>query len=137
WSFPDSEVAQYADRGHKLVVLDRQLNHPNIGEVLINNEQGAKIATEYLIKRGFDKLYIIKGPKNNFDNNKRLQGVREVLSQHLDVDFIELNGSFDRMSGTKAAQRIVQEYTGPVAVFCFNDDMAIGIYDFLNTTNLQ
>ncbi|OAK67102.1 LacI family DNA-binding transcriptional regulator [Lederbergia galactosidilytica] len=136
-SFPSEKIMEYASRGHKMVVLDRELDHPNIQPVLLDNQNGAKLAIEYLIQKGHQKLYIVKGPENNFDNRKRLQSARQVVSHHLHVDYTEISGDFDKESGKRAAQQIVQEYREPVAVFCFNDEMAIGMYHDLLKTNLR
>ncbi|MBO0993223.1 LacI family DNA-binding transcriptional regulator [Bacillus sp. SD088] len=133
-SFSNEKILDYASRGHKMVVLDRDLDHPNIHPVLLNNQQGAKLAIEHLIQKGHQKLYMVKGPENNFDNRKRLQSARQVVSNYLHVDYTEISGDFVKESGKRAAKQIIQEYKQPVAVFCFNDEMAIGMYhEFLKT----
>jgi LacI family transcriptional regulator len=44
-TFSSEELMNYADRGHKLVVMDRELDHPNINQVLldIDNKAGATL----------------------------------------------------------------------------------------------
>ncbi|EHL2570966.1 LacI family DNA-binding transcriptional regulator, partial [Listeria monocytogenes] len=37
-NFPSSEIINYANRGHKLVVLDRELTHENVSQVLLDNK---------------------------------------------------------------------------------------------------
>ena len=53
------------------------------------------------------------------------------------TEYIVVDGDFNKQTGENAAKQIVEEYTEPVAVFCLNDEMAIGMYNYLARTNLQ
>ncbi|MFD0960663.1 LacI family DNA-binding transcriptional regulator [Paenibacillus chungangensis] len=132
--FTDKELLLHAERGHKLVVLDRELNHPNIVQVLLDNKAGATFAIEHLLEYGHRKIYAVKGPEGSFDADQRLQAVRQTMERNGTAEYIELPGNFDKASGEAAAIRIMDEYTGQVAVFCFNDEMAIGMYQALKGT---
>lgn len=37
-TFSSEELIQFADRNHRIVVLDRELEHPNINQVLLDNK---------------------------------------------------------------------------------------------------
>nr|WP_206765775.1 LacI family DNA-binding transcriptional regulator [Paenibacillus dendritiformis] len=137
-SFSSEELLQYADRGHKLVVLDRELNHPNVNQVLLDNKAGAMLAIEYLLEEGFRKIYVVSGPQGSFDSNQRLLAARQTVERNQPIlpdetgepiACIEMEGNFDKASGEAAAERIIREYTEPVAVFCLNDEMAVGLYN--------
>jgi LacI family transcriptional regulator len=136
-TFPSEELLKYADRGHKLVVLDRDLNHPNVNQVLLDNKAGAALAIEYLIEMGHRRLVVVTGPRGSFDSMQRLQAVKQTADRHPDVEYIEIEGDFTKSAGALAGQRIVQEFAGPTAVFCLNDEMAIGLYDYLAATDLR
>ncbi|MCY9694165.1 LacI family DNA-binding transcriptional regulator [Paenibacillus alginolyticus] len=128
-SFSSDELLQYAELGHKLVVLDRELNHSNVNQVLLDNKAGASLAMEYLIEKGHRKIYVITGPEASFDSMQRLQAVRQVVERHQPLAYTQIQGDFNKSAGEEAAERIIQEYTEPVAVFCLNDEMAIGLYN--------
>lgn len=128
-SFSSEEILQYAELGHKLVVLDRELNHPNVNQVLLDNKAGAALAMEYLIEEGHRKIYVITGPEASFDSMQRLQAVRQVVERHQLLAYTQIQGDFNKSAGEEAAERIIREYTEPVAVFCLNDEMAIGLYN--------
>lgn len=133
--FSDKELTLYANRGHKLVVLDRELNHENIIQVLLDNKAGATFAMEYLIRQGHKKLYAVTGPEGTFDSEQRLAAARQTAERGgPGIRYAEIPGNFDKASGAAAAARIVAEYDGPVGVFCLNDEMAIGMYDALKET---
>ncbi|OXM15518.1 LacI family DNA-binding transcriptional regulator [Paenibacillus herberti] len=136
-SFSSEELLKYADLGHKLVVLDRDLNHPNVNQVLLDNKAGARLAVEYLIELGHRKLYVVTGPKGSFDSRQRLQAVKQVLSRHPHIQYIEMEGDFTKASGALAGLQIAQHFSEPAAVFCLNDEMAIGMYEYLTTTNIR
>lgn len=136
-TFASKELLQYADRGHKIVVLDRELDHPNINQVLLDNKAGATLAMEHLIEQGHTKIYVVTGPEGSFDSAQRLKAVSQVSEREANVEWIEITGDFEKSGGERAAERIIQEYTQPVGVFCLNDEMAIGMCDRLADSKLN
>ncbi|WP_427051153.1 LacI family DNA-binding transcriptional regulator [Paenibacillus sp. TC-CSREp1] len=136
-TFASEELMQYADRGHKIVVLDRELEHANINQVLLDNKAGATLAMEYLIEKGHKKIYVVTGPEGSFDSVQRLKAVRQVAEREAEVEWIEIVGDFEKSGGERAADQIVQTYTEPAAVFCLNDEMAIGLCDRLAESELK
>lgn len=135
--FDSEEILRYADRGHRIVVLDRELIHPNINRVLLDNRSGAAAAMNHLIAQGHRKLYVITGPEDSYDSNQRLAVVRQIATEYPDVELIEIVSNFEKKGGAVAAKQIIGEYREPVAVFCLNDEMAVGICNVLGETELQ
>lgn len=136
-SFSSEELINYANKNYKLVVLDRELSHKNIRQVLLENEKGVELAMQELLKNNYKTFYAITGPKGSFDSIRRKSSVRSNMSKIPDIDYKEIQGDFNKESGEKAAKKIIEEYTEPVAVFCFNDEMAIGMYNYLKTTEFK
>ncbi len=136
-NFDNSELISYAERGHKLVVLDRELDHPNITQVLLDNKTGAALAIGRLIEAALKKIYAVTGPSDSYDSIKRLESVRSLMTQHKDIQYTEIPGHFNKESGEQAAKQITTGFNGPVGVFCFNDEMAIGMYDYLSKTEYE
>lgn len=133
-TFGSEELLSYANRGHKLVVLDRELAHPNVNQVLLDNKAGATLATEYLIEQGHRTLYAVTGPGGSFDSKQRLQAVTQVVERTAGVKLTVIEGDFTKSGGEKAAVKVMADSDGgsvPPAVFCFNDEMAIGMIDYL------
>lgn len=135
--FGSEEILRYADRGHRIVVLDRELIHPNINRVLLDNQAGAEAAMNHLLERGHRNLYVVTGPEDSYDSNQRLAAVRQMAEARPDVRLTEIRSNFEKQGGEVAARQIVDEYDGPVAVFCLNDEMAVGISNALNGTELK
>ncbi|MFC5466563.1 LacI family DNA-binding transcriptional regulator [Lederbergia graminis] len=129
--FPDEEIITYADRGHRIIVLDREIDHPNIERVLLDNEMGAELAINFLLNNGHKNFVILTGSKESYDSNRRLKAVKEIFSRYPSLNLTIIPGDFDKASGERAAKHILANYAEPVAVFSFNDEMAIGIYNYL------
>ncbi|EUJ50923.1 LacI family DNA-binding transcriptional regulator [Listeria fleischmannii] len=130
-TFKTEDILKYADRGHKMVVLDRELTHPNIRQVLLDNKGGATLAVDFL-KEGFSgDFYVIKGPKDSFDGNIRFDTALTELARFDSEKVHVIEGDFEEASGEMAAAKIVREWKNPVSVFSLNDNMAIGMYRYL------
>ena len=136
-TFHDKELLQYAQRGHKIIVMDRELHHDNIRQVLLDNKGGATLAIDYLMIKKLNKVYIISGPKGTYDSDVRLQTSINELKRY-GVNFEVIDGDFSKESGYQAAQyiaSIIQSY--PVGIFALNDEMAIGMYDYFQNSHLS
>lgn len=134
-TFSSQELLKYADIGHKIVVLDRELNHPNINQVLLDNKAGATLAVEHLIELGHRKLYVVTGPKGSYDSKQRLKAVKQTVARFDGVELTEIEGNFNKDAGERAAEQILRDATSPVGVFCLNDEMAIGLYNAVKQTD--
>lgn len=134
-AFESEELLQYADLGHKIVVLDRELEHPNINQVLLDNKAGATLAMDCLLEKGNRKIYVVTGPEGSYDSIQRMKGVR-LCAERAGIDIIEIAGNFQKSGGVQAAERIISEFSEPAAVFCLNDEMAIGLYNRLAGTGI-
>ncbi|AEB30117.1 transcriptional regulator [Carnobacterium sp. 17-4] len=134
--FPDEELIDYADRGHKIVVMDRKIEHENIRRVLVDNRHGAKMAIEELVKNPDSLVYLITGPPDSFDNHERLEAAIEKLSES-NQPYEIIEGDFSEVSGQRIGKIIHNKWTEKVSVFSFNDEMAIGIYNYFKKTNLK
>lgn len=136
-TFSSEELLNYAERGHKLVILDRELEHKNINRVLLDNKAGATLAMDYLLDKGHRKIYVVSGPEGSYDSEQRMKAAIQASKRFEDLELTVIPGDFNKPSGVKAAIRIVEEYTEPAGVFCLNDEMAIGMYDYLKKTEYQ
>ncbi|MED1865222.1 LacI family DNA-binding transcriptional regulator [Fictibacillus nanhaiensis] len=136
-TYETKELLSHAERGHKLVVMDRRMDHPNISQVLLDNKAGATLAIDYLAEKGHRKICVVKGPDISFDARQRLEAVQKAVQRYSHIDYIEIDGDFNKLSGEEAAKKIHQDFTEPVGVFCLNDEMAIGMYNYFSRTNLR
>ncbi|ALC91405.1 LacI family transcriptional regulator [Bacillus sp. FJAT-18017] len=136
-AFSTDEILRYANLGHKLVVLDREVNHPNITKVLLDNKNGSHLAIGYFEKQNFKNIYILSGPEGSYDTKQRLKGLLEALETRNHMNIEVMGGDFTKSAGEVAAKQLVESYSHPVAIFCLNDEMAIGMYNYLSKTEYR
>ncbi len=99
--------------------------------VYCNNTAGTRKALQYLIGRGFRKIGMLQGP----DEDSRDAQVRyKIYREMLEAAGLEFNPNyfkkcdyfFEEDGYLKMLDLIHHSPTLPRAVFCFNDDLAIG-----------
>lgn len=104
---------------------------PKFTSVVIDDEKGGYDMTKYLISMGHRKIGVIAGTADNLHTKKRSLGYQKALFEEqilFNPDWIRY-GDWMRTSGYIEAERIVKE--GVDAIFCMNDLMAAGCYDYL------
>ncbi|MGX7132055.1 LacI family DNA-binding transcriptional regulator [Enterococcus songbeiensis] len=129
WTFKSKEIDRLADRGHPIVVLDREINRESICKVLLDNIGGATLAINKIVESGSRKVYLITGPEG-YDSTERYQASVKEL-QRYGIEYEVITGDFTEPSGYQAAEQIMATNPNlPVDIFSFNDEMAIGVYKF-------
>lgn len=105
--------------------------------ITIDDKTSSKIMTNYLISLNHTKIAVIKGTENNFHTIYRLQGFMESLndSNIIPNEKIIVNGEWNRESGYKSCKKLFATGESFSAIFCFNDLMAAGVYDYLHEIN--
>ncbi|MEK4850996.1 LacI family DNA-binding transcriptional regulator [Paenibacillus sp. FSL H7-0756] len=114
--------------GIPLVVLNRQLEDPGIMNVVANDREGVKEAIDYAVQQGHRKLAIIEGKPGFKSSSERKQGFLDSLIAGrlpLNPDYFA-SGDYSIESGYAAMSKLLSLEDRPTAVFCSNDDMAIG-----------
>ena len=99
--------------------------------VYCNNTQGTRKALQYLIGRGYRKIGMLQGPDTD---SRDAQARYKIYREMVDAAGLEFNPSyfkkcdyyFEEDGYLKMLDLIHHSPTLPRAVFCFNDDLAIG-----------
>lgn len=111
-----------------MVLVDRdiELDKP-VGRITVNNEEGAFMATKFLIEKGCKNIGFISSEKKNKPSAERLEGYKRALKEHkLDIDekkiFLE---NFTIDSGYKGVISLLEK-TKVDGIFCGNDLIAFG-----------
>lgn len=121
----DESVLKLASRRFPIVVMDRLLQADFVAPVLLDNAQGVREAFHHFYEQGLRKMAFVSGDLNSFDNTERMQTFLEE-ARGRGVEPTLHYGAFTEISGYNAARRIIQSGDLPEAVFCANDQMAIG-----------
>ena len=115
-----------------LVISYAFTEQPGISTVEFDDEKAAFDLTKHLIFNGHKKIAVIAGTKTNIHTERRLNGFKKAMKESsLSVKDSDIKyGNWDSKSGYENAKALLEgsDYT---AVFCFNDLMAAGVYDYL------
>jgi LacI family transcriptional regulator len=131
--------------GIPLVLVDNHVPHFN--SVLGSNFEGARAAVDYLISMGHRQIAFIGGPVREGDQSmqgvytveRRAEGYRmALLDAGLQVSH-ELYESANLSSdgGYEACKRLLKRDLPFSAIFCANDEMAIGAMKALREADLR
>ena len=99
--------------------------------VVPDEHQGGRSATEILLRKGHRRIAFINATTPAPAKDGRLAGYREAL-ESAGVAFdpgLVFDAFPDQEGGFDAAERLLE--LGVSAVFCYNDRMAMGLYDAL------
>lgn len=108
--------------------LSKDERYPSI---IIDDEAAGYNAAKYLIAKGHRRIGIIAGAVDNHHTISRLQGFQRAMYEGgiLYNPSSVYYGDWKRQSGYQGAASVLGE--GVTAIFCLNDDMAAGAYDYL------
>ncbi len=96
------------------------------GVVVTDHAGGARIATEHLLSLGHSNVHHVRGPVGSFAAGERERGWREALAAAgLEAPGI-LQGDWSAAAGHVAGVALAAD-RGATAVFCANDQMALGV----------
>lgn len=107
--------------------------------VTYDNYNGIREGMEYLIhKLNCSKFGMIGGPEGNTDARERKQAFLSVLKENgLEADErLYVEGDLSKRAGEKFKELLDRD-PEIEAVFCVNDDTALGLYDELKRRNLM
>jgi LacI family transcriptional regulator len=113
------------------VLIDRRFPGLAANYVGVDDTEIGRTATQHLISLGFRRIAHLRGPEVSTGMG-RLRGYRQALAQHgivVPLDYVvELKAGDDRSEehGLEATRSLLRVKPRPEAVFCYNDEVAIG-----------
>jgi LacI family transcriptional regulator len=111
-----------------LVVLNRDIDESSIVNILSGDKKGAYKAVTYLIQNGHKGIAIIEGKKEFKSTIERKEGfLKAMIENNLQInrEYI-VDGDYTLESGHNAMKKLLSLSKIPTAVFCSNDEMAVG-----------
>ena len=120
------------DIGVPLVLLGEQIFSSDVDHVTMHNVDGARSATELLIRVGRRRIAVLgaPGPDRGGSAVLRYEGYRRALADHgipLDQRLVRPAGdAWHRANGARAMASVLDAGGAPDGVVAFNDALAIG-----------
>lgn len=97
-----------------------------LASVAIDNAAGAALATGHLLGLGHRTVHQLAGPRSWLDAGERIEGWRRALGEAGAPEPPLLAGDWSAASGYRAGHKLAGT-DGVTAVFCANDQMALGL----------
>jgi DNA-binding LacI/PurR family transcriptional regulator len=104
--------------------------------VNMDNETGAKLATQHLIDLGHTEIFHVAGPEKAYEAQMRRIGYEEVMKDSGLTPRV-FPGTWALESGYAAGKEILKLRELPTAIFCANDHLAIGVMKVLYEHGIQ
>lgn len=124
-----------------LVILEREIDveSDNVINILSNDKEAVFNAVEYIVKNGHKDIAILTGRKEFKSTVKRKEGFINALIKNkvqINDEYI-VSGHYSLEGGYRAMKELINLKKLPTAVFCSNDDMAIGAIKAITDSNLK
>lgn len=107
--------------------------------VVNDDEKGGYDMMRYLLSMGHRRIGILAGREDNLHTIRRLQGCQKALAEaglSYDPRLVRY-GNWERESGSPMAESLFRAERDVTAVFCMNDKMAGGVYDYLGERGIR
>jgi LacI family repressor for deo operon, udp, cdd, tsx, nupC, and nupG len=114
---------------HRVVAISERVPGSGIATVTIDNAAAAQAAIAHLLALGHRRIAHVMGRAHSNVALQRAKGYRLALqSAAIEIDErLVVLGDFSVASGEVAMHRLFEVPQPPTAVFCGNDEMAVGV----------
>lgn len=124
----DEDISALGSRQRKLVVLNHMLPCTAEQCFLPDHEQGGVLAAQALLSKKHRQFAAIAGPASAPDNVARMSGFLAELARNgiVKSQIVVVESDFSPEGGWASAQSLVSSGQSFTALFCANDEMAVG-----------
>lgn len=135
----DRFIEHLLNKNIPTVVLNRLVNFPIDANIVSDDYEGAFQAVNYLVEQGHRHIALISGIEGFQSTKERKRGYIAALKKnHIEPSpGLTVQGNYDMQSGYQAMQALLREVQRPTAVFCSNDDMAVGAIKAIHESGLR
>jgi len=124
----DVDFMQLRDGYPQLAVVNREVKGMRSHCFTVDHRAAGHLAAKALLDQGHRRFAVVSGPAVASDNKQRLQGFFDALGE-LGLDAAQVpveEGDFAAESGWVAVERLLARDQPFTALFCANDQMAMG-----------
>jgi LacI family transcriptional regulator len=125
----DASLQKIADQFHPIVLINRAFQHPNVANVLVDDDLGTAQAAQHLIGQGHTKIGMLLGLEVSHSSQLRYQGfVRTMQASGLSINPAWVNHSDAKIdSGYTTAKTLLTQNPELTALLVYNDIRAAGV----------
>jgi len=129
----DADFAALRDDFANLAIVNRDVKGMKTHCFTVDHRAAGRAAADALLAHGHRRIAVITGPAIAGDNKQRLQGLFDRLAEAgvaANSVLVE-EGDFSAPSGWAACERLAARKPKITALFCANDQMAMGAISYL------
>ena len=109
-----------------------------IPSIQIDNAAAAAAALDHLYGLGHKRIGLLTGGSPSFVTGERLRGaLARARKARAERDMLIEHGDFSVESGVECGERLLSGPKRPTAIFCFNDEMAMGVLHVARSRQLR
>ena len=134
----EKDIVALGRQQPNIVVLNRVFESISDQCFSADHTQGGVCAAQALLGKGHRRIAVIGGPRSSPDNVARLAGFMGELARHgIAADNVAMRESdFSPEGGWAASQSLVAGGADFTALFCANDEMAVGALAYFQEVGL-
>jgi LacI family transcriptional regulator len=135
----DEDIAALGAKADKVVVLNHQFEQFSEQCFVVDHVLGGRLAARTLVDHKHRDIAVISGPANLEDNVARIDGfMAELRESGIDTGKLWVKESdFSPAGGWAAAKELMEAKLPVTAVFCANDEMAVGALSFFQEAGVR
>ncbi len=134
----DSDIAALGPKQNRIVVINHQLPSIPAQCFYADHRQGGVLAARALLDKGHTRIAVVTGPKGSPDNLQRIEGLLgELQRSGIDLDSLWIHESdFSPAGGWDSARQLHASGHDFTALFCANDEMAVGALSYFQEAGI-
>jgi LacI family transcriptional regulator len=124
----EQQLSKLAERYQPLVLVNRRIEHPQTGCVIVDDASGTAEAVRYLLQLGHRSIGLLAGPPASESGRLRMQGYRAAMREHANrvPSAWQEHCAPQVEGGHAAAQALLQRAPELTAILAYNDLVAVG-----------
>lgn len=120
-----------------MVLIDRHFKNTSLSYVCTDNYAGSRMATEYLLQKGYKSILAIQGVPDSMPNRERVRGFKDAIGVR-GISYEVVGDAFSVENGNREVLRAFGGGRKPFdAIFAFSSTILLGAIDALRELKLR
>lgn len=135
----EEDIAALGARQHQVVLLNHYFDSIGAQCFTVDHQLGGQLAARTLIEHGHRRIAVVSGPSSLPDNVVRVDAfMHELAANSIDTAKVWLvERDFSPAGGWSAAKELMASGHACTAMFCANDEMAVGALSYFQEAGIH
>ena len=135
----EEDLAALGAKSGQLVALNHSFDSMPDQCFTVDHTLGGRLAARALLDHKHRKIAVVEGPRQLEDNRARIDGFMSELRDHgIDPAKVwRLESDFSPAGGWAAAKQLIDSSHPCTALFCANDEMAVGALSYFQEAGIR